>query len=136
MPGRHRDHLAVRSHSSTCGSPDAQAYHQSQRRRASLQGAEPRGVRADPARFLLVIGGALDLGRLFYAYVAIENAAKEGALYGALYPRCDLPKTGRTNPDTVSWHAQTESVGLPGVNISIGLREFDHLHRPDPLTCR
>ena len=37
---------------------------------------------------LLLVAAAVDLGRLFYAYVAIENAAKEGALYGAKHPLC------------------------------------------------
>ena len=32
---------------------------------------------------------AVDFGRLFYAYVAVENAAKEGAAYGATNPICD-----------------------------------------------
>ncbi|MGI8533434.1 MAG: TadE family protein, partial [Candidatus Limnocylindrales bacterium] len=44
--------------------------------------------------FLLIVGGALDLGRLFYAYVGIENAAREGALYGASDPRCSDTKDG------------------------------------------
>jgi Flp pilus assembly protein TadG len=38
---------------------------------------------------LLVFAAAADLGRAFYAYVAIENAAKEGALFGARNPLCD-----------------------------------------------
>ena len=37
---------------------------------------------------LLILAGAIDLGRAFYAYVAVENAAKEGALYGARHPLC------------------------------------------------
>lgn len=69
--------------------------------------------------FLLIIGGALDLGRLFYAQVAIENAAKEGALYGAIDPRCDAPKEGCSNPNTVSWLVANESVGIPNANHSI-----------------
>ena len=35
---------------------------------------------------LIVLGGLLDLGRLYYAYVAVTDAAGEGAAYGALYP--------------------------------------------------
>lgn len=38
---------------------------------------------------LLVFAAAADLGRAFYAYVAIENAAKEGAMFGAQSPLCD-----------------------------------------------
>src|SRR6476659_4703004 len=37
---------------------------------------------------LLLVAAAVDLGRLFFAYVAVENAAKEGVLYGARHPLC------------------------------------------------
>ena len=48
--------------------------------------------------FLILIAGAIDLGRLFYAYVAITNASKEGALYGASNPLCDDARpTARTH---------------------------------------
>ena len=58
--------------------------------------------------FLLLIAGAIDLGRLFYAYVAIVNASKEGALYGASNPMCDREKSQCPNPLNVVWHVQTE----------------------------
>jgi Flp pilus assembly protein TadG len=35
---------------------------------------------------LLIVLGALDLGRVFNAYVAITNASREGARYGASNP--------------------------------------------------
>ena len=35
---------------------------------------------------LLILMGLLDLGRLFYFEVAITNAAREGARYGAAHP--------------------------------------------------
>jgi hypothetical protein len=35
---------------------------------------------------LLVVFGAVDLGRLFHAYITISNAAREGARYGIIYP--------------------------------------------------
>ena len=52
--------------------------------------------------FLLLIAGAIDLGRLFYAYVAIVNASKEGALYGARHPMCDHASAQCPNPLNVS----------------------------------
>jgi len=67
---------------------------------------------------LLIIGGALDLGRLFYAHVAIENAAKEGALYGATNPGCDVAKSGCNDPETVRSHVENESVGIPAVTTT------------------
>lgn len=68
---------------------------------------------------LLIFGGALDLGRLFYAHVAIENAAKEGALYGASNPACDGPTADCSDPNNVRWHVETESIGIPDVGITV-----------------
>lgn len=65
--------------------------------------------------FLLVLGAAIDLGRLFFAHVATENAAKEGAMYGATNPRCDQVRVGCVNPGTVSWHVQQELTGVSSV---------------------
>jgi hypothetical protein len=35
---------------------------------------------------LIVLMGLLDLGRLYFAYVAVTDAAGEGAAYAAIYP--------------------------------------------------
>ena len=35
---------------------------------------------------LTLLAGAVDLGSAFFSYVAIRDAAQEGALYGSLYP--------------------------------------------------
>ncbi len=35
---------------------------------------------------LLILVGVLDLGRLYFAYVAVVNSAREGARYGAEFP--------------------------------------------------
>lgn len=64
---------------------------------------------------LVLLSAAADLGRLFYAFVSIENAAKEGAFYGALNPRCDVAKAGCVDPNTVDWRVRNE---LTGVTIS------------------
>ncbi len=37
---------------------------------------------------LILLGGVVDLGRGFIILVAVENAAGEGALYGAVHPEC------------------------------------------------
>lgn len=69
--------------------------------------------------FLVILGGALDLGRLFHAYVAIENAAKEGALYGASDPRCSDTKDGCVAPNTVRWRVENEAVGVPALTHTV-----------------
>lgn len=63
---------------------------------------------------LVIVGAAIDLGRLFQANVSIENAAREGAFFGSLSPRCDVVKDGCAEPETVDWHVRNE---LPGVTI-------------------
>lgn len=35
---------------------------------------------------LIILAGLLDLGRLYYAYVAIKDAAGEGATFAAIHP--------------------------------------------------
>jgi TadE-like protein len=58
---------------------------------------------------LFILAAAADFGRAFYAYVAIENAAKEGALFGSGNPLCD-DNTGAScgDPNNVVWHVRGE----------------------------
>ena len=58
---------------------------------------------------LLVFAAAADLGRAFYAYVAIENAAKEGAFFGSRKPICDdAASAGCADPGNVVWRVRSE----------------------------
>ena len=62
---------------------------------------------------LLLLAGAIDLGRMFYASIAVENAAKEGALYGARNPLCDdSSNVNCGNPNNVAWHVQNEATNI------------------------
>jgi Flp pilus assembly protein TadG len=64
---------------------------------------------------LLLLAGAIDLGRLFYAYVAVENAAKEGALFGARSPLCDDNlNINCDDPNNVVWHVHNEATNIGG----------------------
>ena len=64
---------------------------------------------------LLIFAAAADLGRAYFSYVAIENAAKEGALVGSRNPLCDDSSTaGCNDPNNVLWIVQNE---LAGQNI-------------------
>lgn len=39
---------------------------------------------------MLILAGMLDLGRMFFQYIAMRDAAQEGAVYGIVYPTyCD-----------------------------------------------
>ena len=66
---------------------------------------------------LLLLAATIDFGRLFYLYVAVNNAAKEGALYGARAPLCDddsNPACG--DPNNVAWHVANEASNLVDSN--------------------
>jgi len=39
---------------------------------------------------LTVLSGIVDLGRVFFAYIIIRDAAQEGAVYGSIAPKDDL----------------------------------------------
>jgi hypothetical protein len=59
---------------------------------------------------MLMFAAAADFGRAFYAYVAIQNAVKEGALYGANNPICDDDSAATcTNPNNVTWRVRNEA---------------------------
>ncbi len=62
---------------------------------------------------LLLLAAAVDLGRLFYAYLAVSNAAKEGAFFGARSPLCvDDSNVACPDPLNVEWHVQNEAPNL------------------------
>jgi uncharacterized repeat protein (TIGR01451 family) len=74
---------------------------------------------------LLIFAGAADLGRIFYTYVAIENAAKEGALYGARYPLCDTASTLCPNPGNADFRARQETLNvLASADLNITVECF------------
>lgn len=69
---------------------------------------------------LLLMGSALDLGRLFYARVSLENAAREGAFYGSTNPRCDTAaRSFCDDPDTAEWRVLNEASGLGSLNVNL-----------------
>jgi TadE-like protein len=86
--------------------------------------------------FLLLIAGAIDLGRLFYAYVAIVNASKEGALYGASNPMCDRESGQCPNPLNVVWHVQSEAGNLRDANGSLPTPTVACLGPGGPVSLR
>jgi Flp pilus assembly protein TadG len=44
---------------------------------------------------LLLLAGAVDFGMAFYSYVALQDAAQEGALYGSITPYIDSNGDGK-----------------------------------------
>jgi uncharacterized repeat protein (TIGR01451 family) len=69
---------------------------------------------------LLIFAGAADLGRMFYAQVAIENAAKEGALYGATNPVCATDASSLCDdPQNVEWRVLNEASNIADVSVPL-----------------
>jgi len=50
---------------------------------------------------LIVLAGALDLGRMYYVSIALTDAAGEGAAYAAIYPD-DLAQVAQRAQDATS----------------------------------
>ena len=48
---------------------------------------------------------------------AVESAAKEGVLFGARSPACDVDRAGCADPGNVEWHVRNEA---PGVDLTVG----------------
>ncbi len=58
------------------------------------------------------MGGVLDLGRMYFTYLALQNAAGEGAAYGAINPKCaDNTGTECGDPNNITYRVQNESTG-------------------------
>ncbi len=64
---------------------------------------------------LILLGGAIDLGRLFYAKISIADAAREGALWAAQHPNswmqgCDAGQPiSPSNENQVTCHVRNEA---------------------------
>lgn len=64
---------------------------------------------------MMLLAGAIDLGRVFYAYIAVENAAKEGAFFGSRSPLCDEQGLQVcADPNNVVWHVENEATNIGG----------------------
>jgi hypothetical protein len=55
---------------------------------------------------LLVVCGLLDLGRLYFTFVALEDAAGEAALYLSLNPQCIHESVTCANPNNADFRAR------------------------------
>jgi hypothetical protein len=74
---------------------------------------------------VILLGGLIDLGRAFLILVSVENAAGEGALFGATHPACltsDHSPTVCVGDENVEERVQEEGkpiIDLTGANSNI-----------------
>ena len=68
---------------------------------------------------LLIVSGLIDLGRLYFTHVALEDAAGEAALYLSLNPQCKHASDGTkcANPNNAEYRL-INAVGGQGIDWS------------------
>jgi hypothetical protein len=76
-----------------------------------------------------ILSGVIDLGRGFFSYIAIQNAAGEGALYAAInpaLPACRLRPAGFdcSNPNNVVTARKMKPVRRPGRSAQMSVQVF------------
>ena len=64
-----------------------------------------------PVMLVLVLG-TVDLGRAYFSSVALENAVKEGAFFGAREPECATTTAACADPHNVESRVEVELNGL------------------------
>lgn len=68
---------------------------------------------------LLIVVGTIDLGRVYVMSITMENAAKEGAFFGARNPTCDSNVTpGCLDPQNVAARVTNELDGLVAESLT------------------
>ncbi len=61
---------------------------------------------------ITLVSGLLDLGRVYFVYTQLEDAAGEGALYLCFNPRCKVSGAGCTDPDNAEYRIKNSGGGL------------------------
>jgi Flp pilus assembly protein TadG len=80
---------------------------------------------------VILLGGLIDLGRAFLILVSVENAAGEGALFGATHPTCltdDHAPTACVGDENVVARVQEEGkpiIDLTSANSTIDIFDDD-----------
>lgn len=75
---------------------------------------------------ILLLGGVLELGRAFFVYVAVTDAAAEGATYASIYPDSSI--------QAITERAQAASGGLIRLDPSMIQVERPSLTAGSPIT--
>lgn len=78
---------------------------------------------------VLIMAGALDLARVYDAYVSITNASREGARYGAVNP---IDNSGITN----AVNRELTNTGISGVNVNVACYTYSGTAYPDCASAK
>jgi hypothetical protein len=69
---------------------------------------------------MVLLAGTIDLGRAFFTWLALRDAAQEGASYGSIYPtRVDLIRER-------VWDNLEQVVSNPKTNVAVNIGYIDH----------
>lgn len=117
----------------------------SRRQNASIERALPRAAQLERGQslvemaigmvvVLIILLGLLDLGRAYFLYVALEDAASEAALYLSLYPECPEDPAPEAEGDACDAprNARYRALTSGGDNVNLELAEFEY-DVPNPV---
>lgn len=82
--------------------------------------------------FLVLLGTAIDAGRMFFSYVAITNGAREGAIWGGMHPDC-ATSSACPDPNNVTYRV-TQETGT-GVTVTVSCFAPDGTPRVTLSAC-
>ena len=80
---------------------------------------------------IVIVMGAVDFGRVFFAYTAVANAAREGAMCASLGTACPMGFVAAVNgeigdelPGGVTATVSPSPIGGPGTSVTVTV-EYD-----------
>lgn len=86
---------------------------------------------------IIILSGLLDLGRIYFIYVALEDGAGEGAIYLSINPDCRtaLDGTRCAAPNNADWRARNSGGGLVNWSTATVIAQRPNLYGVgDPIS--
>ena len=85
----------------------------------------------------IILMGVLDLGRAFYALIALQDAVSEGATFAAMNPTCLTASSGAqcADPNNATWRTKNASPAGMVISNSISVRVYaSNISSGSPIT--
>ncbi len=89
----------------------------------------------------VLLMGVLDLGRAYFSYLALKDAAQEGAYFGSAFPQCQTPgdnqspNYGCSNPNNIPYRVGHSAPQGSLVNFDDPTAYHVAVDPPCPPTC-